>query len=45
VYLVRQAPRTGVRLILIIAVGEVHVPSGRMNAYQLAEARARSIER
>ena len=45
VYSVREAPNAGVRLIVILAVGEGHPPPARRSAYELAEARLRGIER
>jgi len=45
VYAVREAPSAGVRLIVILAVGEGHPAPGRRSAYELAEARLRQLER
>jgi hypothetical protein len=45
VYSVREAPKAGVRLIVILAVGEGHPAVGRRSAYELAEARLRNLER
>ena len=45
VYSVREAPNAGVRLIMILAVGEGHPPTTRRSAYELAEARLRNLER
>ena len=44
VYSVREAPNAGVRLIVILAVGEGHPAPGRRSAYELAETRLRRIE-
>jgi hypothetical protein len=45
VYSIREAPNAGVRLIVILAVGEGHPQPARRSAYELAEARLRGIER
>jgi hypothetical protein len=45
VYSVREAPHAGVRLIVVLAVGEGHPAPGRVSAYELAEARLRNLER
>lgn len=45
VYSVREAPSAGVRLIVILAIGDGHPAPGRRSAYELAEARLRNLER
>ncbi|MGH2949263.1 MAG: hypothetical protein ACRDPC_23915 [Solirubrobacteraceae bacterium] len=38
VYWIREAPQTGVRLLIILAVGEGHPDPGQPTAYELAGA-------
>lgn len=43
VYLAREAPTTGVRLIVILAIAKGHVQPPDRDAYQLAEAQVRRL--
>ena len=45
VYWVQEAPRAGIRLVVILAIGVGHADPGHLTAYERAAARAGALER